>query len=178
MNSLVPDIRLYPEFLELDQAASLFMSLKETVLWNEQMKSRYTASFGNTYQYSDMHYDQLAMPQSIKQLAVRIAEVIGYTPNNCLLNYYLDGDSKMGFHSDDTSQLTEGTGVTIISLGEVRNMIFKNKKLTDITVSYELTNGSLIYMSEDVQKHWLHAIPKSKTQLGRISITFRKLVNL
>ncbi|MFT5096791.1 MAG: alkylated DNA repair dioxygenase AlkB, partial [Psychrobacter okhotskensis] len=41
----------------------------------------------------------------------------GYLPNNCLVNYYLDGSSKMGFHSDDTSQLADGTGVAILSLG-------------------------------------------------------------
>ena len=67
--------------------------------------------------------------------------------------------------------------MAIISLGEVRNMLFKHKQITNIIASYELTNGCLVYMNDEVQNDWLHSIPKSETQLGRISITFRKLNN-
>lgn len=177
MNELTPNIVFNPDFLESNQAMDLFLTLKDTVLWNKQMKSRYTASYGVAYRYSAMNYKRLSMPEPIRQLASKIAKLIGYMPNNCLLNYYLDGASKMGFHSDDISQLAKGTGVAIISLGEVRNMLFKHKQLTNITASYELKNGCLMYMDDDVQNNWLHSIPKSETQLGRISITFRQLVN-
>lgn len=177
MNELTPNLMFDPNFLEYNQAMDLFVKLKETVVWNEKMKSRYTASYGAAYHYSDMGYKLLSMPDSIKQLATTIAEIVGYMPNNCLLNYYLDGTSKIGFHSDDTSQLVKGTGVAIISLGEVRNMLFKHKQITNIIASYELTNGCLVYMNDEVQNDWLHSIPKSETQLGRISITFRKLNN-
>lgn len=175
MKNLKPNILFQTDFLHPNQALELFLELKETVVWNKQMKSRYTASYGAAYHYSDISYERLPMPKPIKQLASEIAKIVGYMPNNCLLNYYLDGTSKMGFHSDDTSQLAKGTGVAIISLGEVRNMLFKHKQITNIITPYELTNGCLMHMNSDVQNDWLHSIPKSETQLGRISITFRKL---
>lgn len=177
MNELTPNLIFNPNFLDSSEATRLFLLLEETVLWNDKMASRYTASFGMTYDYSGMNYEELAMPQPIQQLASTIAELLGYMPNNCLLNYYLNGSSKMGFHSDDVSQLAEGTGVSIVSLGVARNILFKNKQLSDSKVSYHLNNGSLIYMDDKVQNDWLHSIPKSDTQLGRISITFRKLIN-
>ncbi len=176
MSDLLPNIMFQTDFLEPNQATSLFLSLKETVSWNKQMKSRYTASFGVTYQYSQMSYDKMLMPPSLQTLANRIADLIKFEPNNCLLNYYLDGNSKMGFHSDDVSQLDKGTGVAIISLGEAREMIFKHRELSTITASYELKNGCLMYMDNEVQRNWLHSIPKSDTHLGRISLTFRKLL--
>ena len=50
------------------------------------------------------------------------------------------------------------------------------KYFENITESFHLTNGTLIYMNDSIQKEWLHSIPKSDTQSGRISLTFRKLI--
>ncbi|WP_413772496.1 hypothetical protein [Psychrobacter sp. Sarcosine-3u-12] len=55
-------------------------------------------------------------------------------------------------------------------------MLFKHKYFENITESFHLTNGTLIYMNDSIQKEWLHSIPKSDTQSGRISLTFRKLI--
>lgn len=175
MNNLRPNIVFQPNFLDSNNASNIFLHLLEAVVWNKKMASRYTASFGTAYEYSGMSYEEQQMPESIKQIAIDIAELIGYVPNNCLLNYYFDGNSKMGFHSDDISQLVKGTGVAIISLGEQRDMLFKHKNFADIIKAYPLKNGSLIYMDDKVQEEWLHSIPRSNTTLARISITFRKL---
>lgn len=175
MTNLKPDIVFHPNFLNSNNASKIFSHLLETVVWDKTMASRYTASFGVAYEYSDMNYLEQKMLESIERMAFEVAKLIGFTPNNCLLNYYFDGKNKMGFHSDNTSQLVKGTGVAIISLGEKRNMLFKHKQFSDIKHSYLLENGALIYMSDEVQKEWLHSIPKSDTTLARISITFRKL---
>lgn len=165
-----------PNLIDTHFASETFLLLEETVVWNKQMASRYTESFGVHYHYSGMHYEEKKMPKDIQKLALVIAEITGYVPNNCLLNYYLNGNSKMGFHSDDISQLAKGTGVAILSLGVARDMLFKHKHIEGIMETFHLSNGSLIYMNDKVQEQWLHAIPKSNTQSGRISLTFRKLI--
>lgn len=82
----------------------------------------------------------------------------------------------MGFHSDQTDILFEGTGVAIISLGQTRILRFRNIENKEIIKDYPLESGSLFYMTNEVQKEWQHAIPKSNTENGRMSLTFRKMI--
>jgi len=41
---------------------------------------------------------------------------------------------------------------------------------------YTLSDGSLFYMNDDIQNHWLHSIPKSDETGPRISLTFRHII--
>jgi alkylated DNA repair dioxygenase AlkB len=153
----------------------LFESLKETVIWDERMKARKTASFGKAYNYSQIEYQYLELLTELKQIITKLESVIGFEPNNCLINYYLNGKSKMGFHSDQTDILETNTGIAIISIGETRILTYRNIENSEKVIDYELTNGSLIYMTQEIQKEWQHAIPKSDTENGRMSLTFRKI---
>ncbi|NHZ79026.1 alpha-ketoglutarate-dependent dioxygenase AlkB [Massilia sp. CCM 8695] len=146
-----------------------------TVTWDERMKARKTASFGASYNYSQIVYAESPMPPLLDILCARLEGELGFRPNNCLLNYYPDGRSSMGFHSDETDGLADGTGVAIISLGSVRAMAYRNKLDAALRVDYPLPNGSLLYMSEHVQQEWMHAIPKDPHAGERISLTFRAI---
>lgn len=81
----------------------------------------------------------------------------------------------MGYHSDQTDILEAGTGIAIVSLGETRSLTFRNIADPENTNSYDLPPGSLIYMTQEIQTLWQHAIPKSDTSNGRMSLTFRRL---
>ncbi|WP_227430676.1 alpha-ketoglutarate-dependent dioxygenase AlkB [Psychrobacter sp. I-STPA6b] len=175
MNDVIPNIKFYHDFLDTQSAEELFLYLIAQTDWNKQMATRYTASFGVPYFYSGMTYNIIEMPTKIRQIASTISELLELDINNCLLNYYLNGNSKMGYHSDDTSQLACGTGVAIVSLGATREMCFKYKQDNTHTYQQLLTSGSLLYMDDSVQQHWLHAIPKCETDKGRISLTFRQI---
>jgi alkylated DNA repair dioxygenase AlkB len=102
-----------------------------------------------------------------------IAKVIGFEPNNCLINYYLDGKSKMGFHSDQVDMLCDSTGIVIISLGDTRVFRFRNIKDKDVYKEYVLNPGSLFFMSSEIQSEWQHSVLKGENE--RISLTFRKV---
>jgi alkylated DNA repair dioxygenase AlkB len=102
--------------------------------------------------------------------------MLGFVPNNCLLNFYEDGNSSMGFHSDSSEELESGTGVAIVSLGSVRNLVFRSKVDKSVEYAYPLQPGSLVYMTKEVQDHWLHAIPKLVGAGPRISLTFRSII--
>jgi alkylated DNA repair dioxygenase AlkB len=73
----------------------------------------------------------------------------------------------MGYHSDQTDILENGTGIAIVSLGETRSLTFRNIADPAEFHAYELPSGSLIYMTQEVQANWQHAIPKSDTYRGR-----------
>lgn len=154
----------------------LFVFLRDPVQWDEKMKARKTASFGVSYDYSGMTYPQTDMPEEISVICDKIQQEIGFRPDNCLMNFYLDGKSSMGYHSDSAQDLAENTGVVIISLGAKRHINYKSKANPSIVIQYPLPSGTLLHMDNDVQEKWLHAIPKEQGVGGRISLTFRHIV--
>jgi len=160
----------------IDNDSFLFDTLRDTADWDRRMSSRMTTSFGVSYNYSDISYPDVSMPNYLDDLINRISNTIGFTPNNCLVNYYLDGRSRMGYHSDRTDILLPGTGVVIISLGSTRTLRFRNINNRSV-VDFNLRSGSFFYMTADVQDLWVHSIPSDDTDNGRMSLTFRNLIN-
>lgn len=171
---LSPNIVLIEKFIENDKA--LFDFLMQTIIWNDKFTVRKTASFGIAYQYSGVSYEEQPFSPTITVLAEKIAQQLEFLPNNCLINYYENGQSKMGFHVDNISQMVVGTGVAIISLGATRDITYRLIADKNIKLSYPLTSGSLLYMDDNVQKLWQHAILKDSTTMPRMSLTFRQLV--
>ncbi|TAF65014.1 MAG: alpha-ketoglutarate-dependent dioxygenase AlkB [Cytophagales bacterium] len=159
----------------IDNPTELFNFLVTTVKWDERMAARKTASFGKAYNYSQIDYPyQIFLPE-LEVIIRKLNPIIGFEPNNCLVNYYMNGKSKMGYHSDQTDILEAGTGIAIVSIGEKRTLKFRNIEKPDLYLTYELTAGSLVYMTQEIQEVWQHSIPKSDTENGRISLTFRKM---
>lgn len=160
----------------IDNPNELFENLKINVKWDERMTARKTASFGKAYNYSQIEYPFQEFLTELKEINKKVSKIINFEPNNCLINYYLDGKSKMGYHSDQIDILEPKTGVVIISVGTIRTLKFRNILNRELFKSYELTAGSLIYMTQEVQEIWQHSIPQSNTENGRISLTLRKMI--
>jgi alkylated DNA repair dioxygenase AlkB len=160
----------------IDNPIQLFKLLTATVKWDERMTARKTASFGKAYNYSQIEYPYQEFLPELELINKKLKTAIGFKPNNCLINYYLDGKSKMGYHSDQTDILAASTGIAIVSIGETRTLKFRNIENPDQFISYVLSTGSLIYMTQEIQTRWQHSIPKSDTKNGRISLTFRQIL--
>lgn len=169
-----PEVQIIHDFIS--KSFQLFHLLKDSVNWDTRMKARKTASFGVSYDYSGISYPQTEMLEEIVPLCEKIESEFGFRPNNCLMNYYEDGNSSLGYHSDSSEELEEGTGVAIISLGAERTINYKNKDDQELIVPYKLKSGTLLFMNKKVQDEWLHAIPKMDEAGTRISLTFRKIV--
>lgn len=153
---------------------ALFALLSETTAWDTRMRARRTASFGVPYNYSGISYPVAPVPGPVAALMDRLDDRLGWRPNNCLANFYTDGNSTMGFHSDSTEELEPGTGVAVVSLGAERAITFRSTDKS-VTVEYPLVSGSLLYMTAGVQSAWKHAILPQPGAGGRISLTFRRL---
>lgn len=171
-----PEIQMISAYLNRADATDLFEGLLREVTWDERMKARKTACFGQTYDDSGVEYAFVAMHPFLVPLCDRLEETLGFRPTNCLINYYETGRSTMGFHSDATYNLADGTGVAIVSLGAERSLTFRSKADSAQTVSYALPHGSLFYMTQATQDHWTHAIKKTDTDDSRISLTFRHIL--
>lgn len=149
---MIEGITFIENFLE--EPILLFEKLQD-VKWDERMQARKTASFGRAYNYSQISYPETVMPDPLQTLIQQMSPIVGFEPNNCLINYYLDGKSKMGFHSDQTDILYENTGIAIVSLGTERILRFRNITNPDVIMDYLLPSGSLIYMTQEVQSKWV-----------------------
>jgi len=98
--------------------------------------------------------------------------------NSALLNLYRDGKDSVAWHSDDEPELGVQPIIASVSLGAVRKFELKNKRRSTKKFELSLAHGSLLLMSGDIQRQWLHQVPKTVGVLDpRLSITFRK-VNL
>ena len=91
-----PKIELVSNFV--GNSNQLFDRIKDLVVWDERLRSRKTASYGVAYNYSGMTYPAVEMLDALIPICDRIEKQIGFLPNNCLLNYYPDGNSTMGYH--------------------------------------------------------------------------------
>jgi len=172
-----PEASVTPGFIAPDAATGLFEALCSQVQWDERMKARKTACFGQTYDDSGVDYQVVPMHTLLIPLCEAIERHVGFRPTNCLLNYYESGRSTMGFHSDATYNLADGTGVAIVSLGAERSLTFRSKADHNLLVNYPLPHGSLFYMTQLTQDYWTHAVKKTETDDARISLTFRHIIS-
>jgi alkylated DNA repair dioxygenase AlkB len=169
-------IRLVPQFLSNPQA--LFEHLAATVAWDTRMKARKSASFGLPYNYSGITWPVGPFPVAVAELLPSITAAARFEPNNCLANYYPDGESSMGFHSDSTAELAPETGVAVLSVGAERVITFRRSADKAASESYRLPSGSLLWMCPEMQAEWKHAVlADPDVREGRISLTFRRIAN-
>lgn len=143
------------------------------VPWDQRIRARKTASYGEPYNYAGLTYPRLDFPPELEQVRARVSERLATPYNNCLLNYYPDGGSRMGFHSDSAEGIVEGAGVVIVSLGAARALRFRRTAQKDDRVDYLLAPGSLLFMAPEVQRLWEHALPRTSRDAPRVSLTFR-----
>jgi alkylated DNA repair dioxygenase AlkB len=172
------DTIIVPNFLDNTSANNLLNFCDNSITWDTSMRSRKTASFGKSYDYNQMSYGDTKIPSYFDNIISNIAKCLGWTPNNLLLNHYVDGTSKMGFHSDRTDILAPNTGVAILSIGSTRDLTFRNIILVDKSdiLTIPLPNGTLFYMSANLQNFYTHAILPTDNVGARISLTFRQIV--
>lgn len=168
-----PDILLDQVFFPRHK--ELFAQLLAEVTWDESMRARKTASFGQPYDYSQMSYVASEILLCLDEVIGCLKARLNITFNNCLLNYYETGQNTMGFHADETNGLQKGTGVAIVSLGSERTITFRSTDQKCL-VDYQLLPGSMLYMDDNVQRHWTHAIRKQKEVGPRISLTWRAIL--
>ena len=167
----IPGIVYVEGFLADD--LPMFRWARDHVDWDERIRARKTASYGVPYNYAGLDYVERPFPPELEAVRALASARIGIEANNCLLNYYADGSSRMGFHADDTSGLVGG--VAIVSLGAQRTLRFRRTAQLDDRVNYVLAPGSLLYLPREVHLEWQHALPRSSQRDPRISLTFRQV---
>lgn len=99
--------------------------------------------------------------------------------NNCVINWYKDGNDYIEMHGDCTSSWNDNGIVVIVNVNETENdcrqFVLENRNGNDIH-SFKLLNNMIVVLDKENQKMYRHGVPKAPDiKTGRISLTFRSI---
>lgn len=189
-NLLPQDGQVYylPEFLSADVVDRYLHSLLELPQWRsdvvkmfgkEIVTARKVVWFGDPecgYTYSGKRKEPEAWNSDVIDLKAMVERFSEVSYNSCLANLYHHGGEGMGWHADNEKELGLEPNIAVISLGAERKFKLKHRETKEV-VDVMLGHGSLLMMSGETQKHWLHTLPVSKrVKEPRVSLTFRQIM--
>lgn len=180
-------VRYFSETYPSETCQRMFSLLTEQVAWEhdlvrmfgkEFITGRMVAWYGDRpFEYAYSGHSRKALPwiPLLDSVRKKAQELSRCDFDACLLNLYHHGGEGMGWHSDDEDVLDPEAPISSFSFGAARKFAFKHK-LDKTSVSLLLEDGSMLLMDALSQRHWLHALPKSKRITEpRINLTFRKM---
>ena len=144
----------------------------------DKLGNRQAAWFGHTqYSYGIYcHSVNNNWPECLLHLRAILLNDYGLSFDSALVNYYVDGHSSVGWHSDNEKTLQFGYPIASLSLGTTR--LFQIRQCNgNIAKSFNLSNGTLIMMQGDLQREFVHRVTADTSiSAARINITFRRSV--
>jgi alkylated DNA repair dioxygenase AlkB len=163
--------------------AEVFERLLNETPWREEsvvvygkrhLQPRLTAWYGDaSYTYSGLRLEPLPWTALLLEIRAAVEAACGQRFNSVLLNRYRNERDSMGMHSDDEPELGNDPVIASLSYGATRTFILRHKR-DKRTVRLPLEDGSLLLMSGQLQRNWIHGINKSTRPLGeRLNLTFR-----
>ena len=186
----IPDaeVTYYPGFFSTEEANNYYNQLVDKVDWvqnkikmygKENWVPRMEAWYGDAgmiYTYSGITQKPKPWFEELREIKTAIEPVAKTVFNSVLINFYRDGQDRVGWHSDDEKELGDFPIIGSVSLGSTRKfkLRHKNFKKNRLQTALDLENGSLLLMSGNTQKFWKHEIPRTSLPVeGRINLTFR-----
>jgi alkylated DNA repair dioxygenase AlkB len=180
-------LRFAAQFLPSDIADRYFKILLKETLWREEevlvwgkrhKQPRLVAWHGDAgtkYTYSGSTLNPAPWTPSLLELREKVEVACGARFNSVLLNQYRNNNDSMGWHSDNEPELGKMPTIASLSLGDSRVFLFKHRTEKNLGIRrITLNHGSVLIMSGETQRNWLHAIDKEKKPSGiRINLTFR-----
>lgn len=163
---------------------TLLAALRSEIPWEQRTiriqgreipQPRLTAWLGTVrYRYSGIHHEPRPFTPVLEGLRQRLQAITGASYNSVLCNLYRHGRDSIGMHADDEPELGSQPTIASLSFGATRTFDLRRKDKTGRTLHIPLEHGSLLVMSGDTQKYWLHGIAKVQHPVGeRLNLTFR-----
>ncbi|MDG9668300.1 alpha-ketoglutarate-dependent dioxygenase AlkB [Hahella sp. CR1] len=178
---------IHPVLTDAD-AASVMEDLTQHLAWRQDSLRiqgrtipipRLQAWYGEAhchYAYSGLRLSPTPFSPLLQQLRYIASEHASTEFNCALCNLYRDGQDSVSWHADDEPELGPTPIIASFSFGATRKFQIKPKRGGQ-TLAIELMHNSLLIMSGDMQRHWRHQLPKTKTPVGpRLNLTYRNIL--
>ncbi len=160
-----------------------FQSLSFKMYGKTFTPKRKTLSFSDTgisYRYSGTNQASSSWTLHLQELKDKINSEFKSMLNFALVQSYPDGKAKIGWHSDDESDLVEGSMIGSFSIGSTRKFKLRykdsKKRKKGNVINVDLAENDLLLMKGKTQKVYQHCIPKQeRVKNHRWNITFRNI---
>lgn len=189
------ELLLIRNWLAPDAAEALFSRLRASTAWEQSTIRiagkpvripRLNAWYGDEgrgYTYSGTRFEARPWTDDLADVKAAVQETVdehcpglGFRINSALLNLYRDGNDSVGWHSDNERELGPEPQIASLSLGAARRFVLKDRRDRSSTFELTLGSGTLLLMLGATQRHWLHAVPKTRRSVGeRVNVTFRQI---
>ena len=154
-----------------------FQECKENTKWTqgtlkvynrECTEPRLTAYFSDISDYKYSGKVAKATPFGESKV---VSEILNYVHqalrpdirfNSCLMNYYRNGDDRVGWHSDNDALYGEDPIVATVTLGVARDFDMRFRADHSKKCRVTMQPGSLLLMGGSMQRYWHHQIPPRK----------------
>lgn len=143
-------------------------------------KEYYVHDAGLPYTYGSgkfaREYQSQPTHEIIEQIRDRLELFLDVRFDVVFLNLYEHERHHLGWHADDSPEMSDDHSIVTVSLGAEREIWFRENGSLEVE-KLLLQNGSAAVMLPGMQDTHQHRIPKCDRQCGpRISLTFRKYV--
>jgi alkylated DNA repair dioxygenase AlkB len=130
------------------------------------------------YRYSGRAFLPEPWHPAVLRLRDRLVEVLATAGaparfNSVLLNRYVGGEQRMGWHCDDEPELGPDPLIAAVSLGAERPLRFRWQDRRAPAFNVWLPHDSLLVMGPGTQRQLQHALLPRRIPGRRISLTFR-----
>lgn len=177
-----------PQWLNENESQRAFQALQSELNWkspqirmfgkwvNQPRLVDWQGDTSYAYRYSGQTMVAEPWHRAAEAIRQRLEQTTGTRFNAVLINYYRNGQDSMGWHSDDEPELGPNPIIASVSLGAERDFFVREMKNPAEKFKIRLGNGSLFWMKEGFQEHYMHALPKRALAAPRINLTFRYII--
>jgi alkylated DNA repair dioxygenase AlkB len=182
-------LEYHANFIDQQTSDYLLQKFIKETLWKQSTQKMWDKEYltprltswhgdiGTDYSVSGKISNPNPWTPELLQLKAMVEPLAGIKFNSALLNYYLDGNDSVAWHSDRESALGKNPIIASISFGQLRSFDIRNKSDHKERYSVKLEHGSFLLMKAGLQEHWEHRIAKSaKPMKARINLTFRVVI--
>jgi alkylated DNA repair dioxygenase AlkB len=181
-------LRYWSGSLEPGQADGWLSELRGKLDWAQRsitlfgrlvLQPRLVAFHGDCglcYRYSGSTLRAQGWSGPLEQIRDHLDKLLDRRFNSVLCNWYRDGNDCMGWHADNEPELGPCPLIASVSFGQSRRFLLKPRQ-GDQRIELMLEHGSILVMDGDLQRHWLHQLPRMrKVDADRINLTFRTIL--
>ncbi len=182
------ELTCWPQWLPAGEADALLAALLEEIdfeqhrlrLFGRDVNApRLSCWIGDAhaaYRYSGTRFEPRPWTPALDALRRRVSVQCGVSFDSVLANLYRDGNDAMGWHSDDEAELGPHPVIASVSLGATRRFRLRDRHGAGHALDLDLGHGSLLRMAGDTQRHYRHALPRSRrVRAPRLNLTFRRI---
>ena len=165
LEELVNEIELKQDYIDFDG-----------VLVRESRLTSWQTSTNDTYSYAGKPLKPKPFTQTVNYLKNIIQNKYQVKLDSVLINYYQDGNDHINYHSDNY-QIHKNNDIFVLSFGDTRKFIIREKKIHSNRDIFDISNGDLFHMYGKCQELYDHSIRRDKNNQSkpRISLSFRCL---